>query len=109
MSFPDIDLLTGKNKSAAPKIHGVLDDATPLPTVTVALTDADGSVVDETQDESLGVDESPDDKKPVESSGQGTIFGVYFPCVQNILGVILFLRMSWLVGECGALEAFEMV
>ena len=25
----------------------------------------------------------------------GTLFGVFFPCTQNILGIIIFLRLPW--------------
>ncbi|CAE7550458.1 SLC12A5 [Symbiodinium pilosum] len=32
--------------------------------------------------------------------------GVIFPCMGNILGVILFLRGPWIVGKGGILEAF---
>lgn len=39
----------------------------------------------------------------------GTIMGVYLPCMQNILGVILFLRMTWLVGVGGVLGTFTIV
>lgn len=39
----------------------------------------------------------------------GTIMGVYLPCMQNILGVILFLRMTWLVGVGGVLGTFVIV
>lgn len=39
----------------------------------------------------------------------GTLMGVYFPCLQNILGVILFLRMTWMVGIGGVIEAFIIV
>lgn len=39
----------------------------------------------------------------------GTISGVYFPCVQNIFGVILFIRMVWIVGTAGVLAAFTLV
>ena len=31
----------------------------------------------------------------------GTLIGVYCPTIQNIFGVILFIRMSWIVGVCG--------
>ncbi|KAF5899356.1 solute carrier family 12 member 7-like isoform X5, partial [Clarias magur] len=49
-------------------------------------------------------------KKPVKKSPQmGTFMGVYLPCLQNILGVILFLRMTWIVGTAGILEAFIIV
>ncbi|XP_030629201.1 solute carrier family 12 member 7-like [Chanos chanos] len=39
----------------------------------------------------------------------GTFIGVYLPCMQNILGVILFLRLPWIVGTAGILESFAMV
>jgi amino acid transporter len=32
----------------------------------------------------------------------GTAMGVYFPCMQNILGVILFLRLPFITGQAGA-------
>lgn len=39
----------------------------------------------------------------------GTLSGVYFPCVQNIFGVILFIRMVWIVGTAGVPAAFTLV
>ncbi|XP_076131739.1 solute carrier family 12 member 5-like isoform X2 [Alosa pseudoharengus] len=49
-------------------------------------------------------------KKPASQAPQlGTVMGVYFPCMQNILGVILFLRMTWLVGIGGVLGTFIIV
>lgn len=49
------------------------------------------------------------DAKPVEKANLGTLMGVYLPCIQNIFGVILFIRMTWIVGTCGAVEAFLVV
>uniref|UniRef100_A0A8C5GP72 Solute carrier family 12 member 5-like n=1 Tax=Gouania willdenowi TaxID=441366 RepID=A0A8C5GP72_GOUWI len=43
-------------------------------------------------------------KKPL-----GTLMGVYLPCIQNIFGVILFLRMTWLVGIGGVVGTFVIV
>ncbi|XP_031439898.1 solute carrier family 12 member 7 isoform X3 [Clupea harengus] len=48
-------------------------------------------------------------KKAVKSPQMGTFIGVYLPCLQNILGVILFLRMTWIVGTAGILESFIIV
>ncbi|XP_062847279.1 solute carrier family 12 member 7 isoform X2 [Trichomycterus rosablanca] len=48
-------------------------------------------------------------KEAVKSPQMGTFMGVYLPCLQNILGVILFLRMTWIVGTAGILEAFIIV
>ncbi|XP_016537056.1 solute carrier family 12 member 7-like isoform X2 [Poecilia formosa] len=39
----------------------------------------------------------------------GTFIGVYLPCMQNILGVILFLRLTWIVGTAGILESLAIV
>uniref|UniRef100_A0A6Q2X272 Solute carrier family 12 member 5b n=1 Tax=Esox lucius TaxID=8010 RepID=A0A6Q2X272_ESOLU len=39
----------------------------------------------------------------------GTLMGVYLPCIQNIFGVILFLRMTWMVGIGGVFGSFFIV
>ncbi|XP_025076500.1 solute carrier family 12 member 4-like isoform X4 [Pomacea canaliculata] len=39
----------------------------------------------------------------------GTVLGVYLPCIQNIFGILLFVRMTWVVGMAGAVEAFFIV
>eukprot|EP00271_Cylindrocystis_brebissonii_P023571 TRINITY_DN9846_c0_g2_i1.p1 TRINITY_DN9846_c0_g2~~TRINITY_DN9846_c0_g2_i1.p1 ORF type:complete len:989 (+),score=206.25 TRINITY_DN9846_c0_g2_i1:128-3094(+) len=31
----------------------------------------------------------------------GTIMGVFIPCVQNIMGIIFYIRLSWIVGIAG--------
>uniref|UniRef100_A0A224YRZ2 Kazachoc n=1 Tax=Rhipicephalus zambeziensis TaxID=60191 RepID=A0A224YRZ2_9ACAR len=36
----------------------------------------------------------------------GTLAGVYFPCIQNIFGVIFFIRLVWIVGTAGVPVAF---
>ncbi|XP_061661920.1 solute carrier family 12 member 7 isoform X2 [Syngnathoides biaculeatus] len=48
-------------------------------------------------------------KKAVKSPQMGTFMGVYLPCLQNILGVILFLRLTWIVGTAGILESLAIV
>ncbi|KAL0966129.1 hypothetical protein UPYG_G00291260 [Umbra pygmaea] len=48
-------------------------------------------------------------KVRVKSPQMGTFIGVYLPCMQNILGVILFLRLTWIVGTAGILESFAIV
>uniref|UniRef100_H3CTP3 Solute carrier family 12 member 7 n=1 Tax=Tetraodon nigroviridis TaxID=99883 RepID=H3CTP3_TETNG len=48
-------------------------------------------------------------KKAVKSPQMGTFMGVYLPCLQNILGVILFLRLTWIVGTAGILESMAIV
>ncbi|XP_029445784.1 solute carrier family 12 member 7 isoform X2 [Rhinatrema bivittatum] len=55
--------------------------------------------------------EEDDDSKRKErkATRMGTFIGVYLPCLQNILGVILFLRLTWIVGAAGVLESFCIV
>ena len=49
------------------------------------------------------------DAKPAEKANLGTLMGVFMPCIQNIFGVILFIRMTWIVGTAGAIQAFFVV
>ncbi|KAI1888664.1 hypothetical protein AGOR_G00187470 [Albula goreensis] len=48
-------------------------------------------------------------RKPSKAPQMGTFMGVYLPCLQNIFGVILFLRLSWVVGTAGTLQALCIV
>ncbi|KAM5157163.1 solute carrier family 12 member 7 isoform 1-T1 [Mantella aurantiaca] len=48
-------------------------------------------------------------RKETKETRMGTFIGVYLPCLQNILGVILFLRLTWIVGSAGVLESFCIV
>ncbi|KAM4537310.1 solute carrier family 12 member 6 isoform 2-T2 [Odontesthes bonariensis] len=48
-------------------------------------------------------------KKARKSPQMGTFMGVYLPCLQNIFGVILFLRLTWVVGTAGVLQALCIV
>ena len=52
---------------------------------------------------------SDPDAKPAEKANLGTLMGVYLPCIQNIFGVILFIRMTWIVGTAGAIQGFFVV
>ncbi|XP_052274577.1 solute carrier family 12 member 6-like isoform X2 [Dreissena polymorpha] len=58
-----------------------------------------------------GVEPNTSEKKgKVQAKARlGTLLGVFLPCVQNIFGVLLFIRMSWIVGMAGALEGFFIV
>ncbi|KAM4875787.1 solute carrier family 12 member 7 [Thomomys bottae] len=62
---------------------------------------------------SQGVVEHEEDeesrRQEAKAPGMGTFIGVYLPCLQNILGVILFLRLTWIVGTAGVLESFLIV
>ncbi|RWS22543.1 solute carrier family 12 member 4-like protein, partial [Leptotrombidium deliense] len=49
------------------------------------------------------------DAKAQPKANLGTLTGVYLPCIQNIFGVILFIRMVWIVGTAGVPLAFIVV
>ncbi|XP_065341848.1 solute carrier family 12 member 6 isoform X2 [Cloeon dipterum] len=58
----------------------------------------------------------PDQAKPggggaagAGGARMGTLIGVFLPCIQNIFGVILFIRLTWVVGTAGALCGFLIV
>ncbi|XP_077569610.1 solute carrier family 12 member 4 [Stigmatopora nigra] len=44
-----------------------------------------------------------------KSPDMGTLMGVYLPCLQNIFGVILFLRLTWIVGVAGIMQSLLIV
>nr|UQS87553.1 solute carrier family 12 member 4 [Rhamdia quelen] len=48
-------------------------------------------------------------RKMPKSPNMGTLMGVYLPCLQNIFGVILFLRLTWIVGTAGVVQSFIIV
>ncbi|KAI0215201.1 Solute carrier family 12 member 6 [Lamellibrachia satsuma] len=58
-----------------------------------------------------GEDDGHGGKKKVVKRNKklGTILGVYFPCIQNIFGVILFIRLVWIVGMAGIIEGFFII
>ena len=49
------------------------------------------------------------DTKTPQGLGLGTFLGVYTPTVLTILGVILYLRMGWVVGNAGVWGAVTIV
>ncbi|KAL3989847.1 Amino acid permease family protein [Acanthocheilonema viteae] len=44
-------------------------------------------------------------ERSVKSANLGTLFGVYLPTVQHILGVTMFIRLFWVVGIAGISQA----
>ncbi|XP_073461277.1 solute carrier family 12 member 4 [Aquarana catesbeiana] len=55
--------------------------------------------------------ENPEEscRKFYKSPSMGTLMGVYLPCLQNIFGVILFLRLTWIVGIAGVLQTLVII
>ena len=39
----------------------------------------------------------------------GWIQGVYVPCLLNIWGVMLFLRLTWVVGQTGLVQGLVLI
>jgi hypothetical protein len=48
-----------------------------------------------------GMNETELPPPPKATPKLGTLMGVFVPCTQNILGAILYLRLSWIVGQAG--------
>ncbi|KAK6111386.1 Amino acid permease family protein [Brugia pahangi] len=48
-------------------------------------------------------------QKTVKKAQMGTIMGVYLPCMQNIFGVLFFIRLTWIIGTAGIVQAFFVV
>ncbi|KAK3267202.1 Protein ccc1 [Cymbomonas tetramitiformis] len=48
-----------------------------------------------------GTTRSEEEEEKGEAAKLGTVAGVFLPCLQNILGIILFIRLSWIVGQAG--------
>ncbi|BFI30506.1 protein MpCCC1 [Marchantia polymorpha subsp. ruderalis] len=43
------------------------------------------------------------------SAKLGTLMGVFIPCLQNILGIIFYIRFSWIVGIAGVWQSLLLV
>ncbi|XP_063045086.1 solute carrier family 12 member 4 isoform X2 [Engraulis encrasicolus] len=54
-------------------------------------------------------EEAEERRNVPKSANMGTLMGVYLPCLQNIFGVILFLRLTWIVGMAGIVQSFLIV
>ena len=46
-------------------------------------------------------------KEGAGSKKLGTLMGVFIPTFQNILGIILFLRLPWITGQAGILQVSD--
>ncbi|XP_068777762.1 solute carrier family 12 member 6-like [Struthio camelus] len=40
-----------------------------------------------------------------QAGGRGPLRGVFLPCLQDVFGLVLFLRLAWVVGTAGLLQA----
>lgn len=50
------------------------------------------------------------DKNKIKAKANlGVLTGVYLPCLQNIFGVLIFIRMAWMTGTAGVPTYFAIV
>ncbi|KAM7259626.1 hypothetical protein ACFE04_015367 [Oxalis oulophora] len=57
-----------------------------------------------------GEDAPPNYERPQVSEVKlGTMMGVFVPCLQNILGIIYYIRFTWIVGMAGIGESLLLV
>ncbi|XP_071736400.1 cation-chloride cotransporter 1-like isoform X1 [Rutidosis leptorrhynchoides] len=59
-----------------------------------------------------GEDASAAARNPKQTSGGvklGTMMGVFIPCLQNILGIIYYIRFSWIIGIAGISQSLLLV
>ncbi|CAL2039991.1 unnamed protein product [Caenorhabditis brenneri] len=63
------------------------------------------SVYNATEATSVEADEKP----KAAAAKMGTIMGVFLPCLQNIFGVLFFIRLAWIIGTAGVFQAFFVV
>ncbi|KAL3632325.1 Protein ccc1 [Castilleja foliolosa] len=54
-------------------------------------------------------DDVPIERPQVNSLKLGTMMGVFVPCLQNILGIIYYIRFSWIVGMAGIGQSLLLV
>lgn len=56
------------------------------------------------------MDPNDPNKQTVKAKANlGVLTGVYLPCIQNIFGVIIFIRMCWMTGTAGVPAFFAIV
>ena len=72
------------------------------------------SIGEDSGDVEEGVKDNNDDKDNDATLGKkeeklGLLWGVYLPTTQNILGVILFLRLPWIVAQAGIIQTTGIV
>jgi hypothetical protein len=51
----------------------------------------------------------PADPEEHQNEGLGTVAGVYLPTIQTVLGVLLFIRLAWVIGTAGVFQGFIIV
>ena len=86
--------LKGHNRSARPSLAELIGGTQANPS-----GDPDG-------DDGKSPSVFSDDKKAIKF---GWVEGVFMRCLLNIWGVMLFLRLSWVVGQAGAIEALSII
>ncbi|XP_075244994.1 solute carrier family 12 member 7-like isoform X4 [Convolutriloba macropyga] len=65
--------------------------------------------LEKANNDATGNQQAPVPKVQSKRPQLGTVVGVYLPTMQNIFGVLLFLRLAWIVGTAGVFQAFAIV
>lgn len=80
-----------------------MDDRPSIATLLTNLADYSNTIPAPTDPDSKAAPPQPGGAR------MGTLVGVFLPCIQNIFGVILFIRLTWVVGTAGAIQGFLIV
>ena len=72
-------------------------------------SDAMSSSAKAADDEEEAAGGSDDSGSKDTQKGFGTWDGVYVSCLLNIFGVIMFLRLGWVVGQAGIIQALAII
>ncbi|GFR73160.1 solute carrier family 12 member [Elysia marginata] len=76
---------------------------------SLALFEAESNQIRDVLGKTVGTDDKDTDKNDQRKANLGTFFGVFLPCCQNIVGVIFFVRLPWIVGTAGIAEGAVIV
>lgn len=77
-----------------------------LPNVLHSLANYSNTIPSASVNEDTGGEAGDAAPPAAKSANLGTLMGVYLPCIQNIFGVILFIRLTWVVGTSGIICGF---
>ena len=113
-SHQDVKPNSVRDRSQIPTIELIKSDDDEDNTETQLVTEKEAGFLKNLYDYQGGTFMSNIDNlsRPPTSSSDAqlnTLFGVYLPCVQNIIGVIVFIRLYWVIGVSGILQGMIII
>ena len=93
-------LLSGPNDRMLPEISEASGEGGATNSLEEGKVDVEGS--------ELSMHDNTSASEPTKNK-LGTLNGVFIPCCLNIMGIILFLRMGWGVGQAGVLGTIAII